>query len=1771
VARDEDLAGLLRGTGWTLGQRIAHSPSSIVYRAARDGGTAGDGRAYALKVMREGQDPVAMLRAFRREAAMLAAVGHPGLPRMYEVDQAGEIPYLAMELLPGGSLADRLATGRLPLPAVLDLGREVAGTLAAAHHAGLVHRDVKPDNIVFDAAGRPRLIDFGLARGRAETEGEGVIGTLRYSSPEQSGMIKRPVDQRSDLYSLGAVLFECLTGEPPFTTPEVGELLRAHAVTVPPLVSERGATVPPALDALVAKLLAKDPDDRYHSGDGLAADLDRLLTGETDFALGSADDPLALRPEGDLVGRAGEFAALSDQWRRAKAGAGRLAMVRGRSGSGKTRLLRELARTVLDGAGVVLSGDCLPDSTPYGPYREAIERRLRHLKALGPAGEEGLAQVRAAAGEGAPLLGSLSAELAAVLGVPLSAEVEPELFAGAVANLVAGLARQCGGLLFCVNDVQWMDQASRVVTRRLAGDLGQVPLLVACTMRSEDDETAGLERFKAAGGTLGADLLLPELNDEAVGELLAAQLGGPLEDAFVGRLSGFIRGNPFAAIEFARALVNGGLISPHWGRSVVDERALAQVDVAGDVVELMTRLVDRLGPAADVLAAAAVIGERFELDLLCAVCPVPPEEVLAAVSAGGEARLVEPVGREEYAFVHHRVRELLLGRLDTDQRRAAHQRIATVLDRGLDETTERRRRYEVARHYAAGDLAEQPRRAFEAGWAAALAALADHAVAEAVVFVELAEQAAGVGGFVPDARFDATAGAVRLAAGSLAEAAERLGRALEGETDPRRRSALLEQLARVQYARPNYPAALRLAAEGLAELGRGIPLTWPAMVVTTLLALLKRCWIRVWPRRARGPATRERLKDYLRFAEITGRAAYQVLPRRNVLAMTPHFLQAADRYGPCPEYVHAYLASAMLVASVDRRRSAYALLARAEKAARQLGDPRLTARVEISRAHLQYFFGEPVAATDTLTKVLNHQIRWLPTEMSTEAIMALTVILDVRGHTRLSEQWRQRALELGLPSPTILFPSVVLGQTEEAEAQLAWVDGVIALDDAGPEQSPAAVIGETLWGGIAMVAVNVHLERGDLGPELDRAIEAYHRHGPTVRTVKRYWQRQFLMEAYARIAQIRLAADPAEQRRRLAQARDAVSDLGRVGEHEPVLCGHWRVAQAAIAQLLGRPEEALSRLQLADHAAEDHDAPWLRFESLVVRARVLQATGRAAAGVGAAELAVLLAERQGWVYRAARVRREFAVEGVLNSIEGRRTEGLTSTGNAGDLRDRRYLDALLQVSTAASSVLDPRQLARVALDELLKILGAERAYLFACTSDTAPLERYAGRDADGNDLDELVGYSSTVVERARAERRPLIVTGTDQGAAVGSQSAVAHGLRSIMVAPMQLEGRLLGVVYLDSRVAKGIFATEDEEVLVAIANQIGSSLETARAAQLEVQVEAERRQRGLADQLREATEELSRTLVPEEVLERALSRVADMVDADSGCVLLGDTSTLTVAATYLREGRAPGEGGAAVGEAIILPVSLAASAEMVLGGTGERLPEPLALVLGRPTNWMLVPLSARNVQFGMLALADRRAEPTSPRLAGIAAAFAPQAAIAYDNARLFRQVEQLATIDGLSNVFNRRHFMELAARELAAARRHDRPLAAIMLDIDHFKRVNDTYGHATGDQVIRVVAERLTGSIRTEDLLGRYGGEEFALLILDDETGATDLAERLRRAVEIEPVPTEDGPVPVTISVGVSTRTAADTGPDSIFARADGALYRAKQNGRNQVALAAAH
>ena len=217
---------------------------------------------------------------------------------------------------------------------------------------------------------------------------------------------------------------------------------------------------------------------------------------------------------------------------------------------------------------------------------------------------------------------------------------------------------------------------------------------------------------------------------------------------------------------------------------------------------------------------------------------------------------------------------------------------------------------------------------------------------------------------------------------------------------------------------------------------------------------------------------------------------------------------------------------------------------------------------------------------------------------------------------------------------------------------------------------------------------------------------------------------------------------------------------------------------------------------------------------------------------------------------------------------------------------------------------------------------------------------------------------------------------------------------------------------------------------------------------------------------------------------------------------------------------------------------------------------------------LYVPLHQRDNVLGALSVDSRQSQkPFTAADIGPLSTLADYAAIAIYNARLFAEVQTAAVTDELTGINNRRHVMALAAQEYARSRRFGRPLSALMIDIDLFKRVNDTYGHAAGDQVISEVARRLKAGVRTIDIPGRYGGEEFVLFLPETALpGAGLLGNRLRQGMANTPIATIGGPLSITISLGVATTSPDLPDVGSLVANADSALYAAKQAGRNRVA-----
>ena len=391
---------------------------------------------------------------------------------------------------------------------------------------------------------------------------------------------------------------------------------------------------------------------------------------------------------------------------------------------------------------------------------------------------------------------------------------------------------------------------------------------------------------------------------------------------------------------------------------------------------------------------------------------------------------------------------------------------------------------------------------------------------------------------------------------------------------------------------------------------------------------------------------------------------------------------------------------------------------------------------------------------------------------------------------------------------------------------------------------------------------------------------------------------------------------------------------------------------------------------------------------------------------------------------------------------------------------------------------------------------------------------------------------------------------------------VSEEVRSELCVPLKMGARVLGVINIESKQLSA-FREADERLVITFGEQLVTAIQKVRLLQLEQRHAQE------AEILREAGSIVAATLSQEETIQRILEQLKRVIPYDSASVqLLGDDYVEIVGVHGWVDPKEvlglrfpiPGDNPNTVVIKERKPYVLG-NAPSVYKAFGEGPHSHIHSYLG-------VPLIVGKMVIGMLAVDSRQPDFFDERHVRLMMAFADQVALAIQNARLFSEVEKLAHTDSLTGLHNRYRFMELAQHEFRRAQRYQHPMAAIMIDIDHFKSVNDTYGHTIGDEVLRGVSLRCKKTVRQIDILGRYGGEEFAALVLDaDPHGVQVVSERLRRCIADAPIDTDQGPIQVTISLGIALLDQDCKDLDELLRRADQALYVAKQSGRNQVSF----
>jgi predicted ATPase/signal transduction histidine kinase len=566
------------------------------------------------------------------------------------VDGAGGAESLELEAA-AQTLAEHLAGGPMPVERLLSFLVRLVSIVADMHAAGVVHLDINPSNILLTESEEPVLIDFGLALLADDRESEPISNfprTLSYLAPEQSGRTGRAIDQRSDLYSLGVTLYEAATGRLPFDATDSVEVIRDHLLRDPEAPSKVNPHVPHALSDIILRLLAKAPEQRYQSAEGLLHDLSRLrqrIAGgqSTNFVLGEHDFPARLSPPGRLVGREREIETLRIAFGRAQHSAQRTILVEGSAGVGKSALVDQL-RPIADSAvGWFVR-------SKFDPYRKhsaaggAVAHALRELVGLllaQPSAQLDIQRPRivAALGPNTGFLTRLFPELRFLLGVrPESIETDVELseaqLQAASVRLLTALVSPERPLVLVLDDLQWADELSLRAFAALMDDPEPRGLLLVGTFRNEDIGAQGvfssqLERWQSA--PIGPERLrLANLPEASMCEFLSLMLR--LSPHRAAELSSAIwastRGNPFDTVEVVNALKRGGALKLSSDGWVWDEGAIRDSIAHGDVTALVrTRIERQTASVRELLECMACLGHSVPVPLL-AVATARDEESL---------------------------------------------------------------------------------------------------------------------------------------------------------------------------------------------------------------------------------------------------------------------------------------------------------------------------------------------------------------------------------------------------------------------------------------------------------------------------------------------------------------------------------------------------------------------------------------------------------------------------------------------------------------------------------------------------------------------------------------------------------------------------------------------------------------------------------------------------------------------------------------------------------------------------------------------------------------------------------------------------------------------------------------------------------------------------------------------------------------------------------------------------------------------------------------
>ncbi|MCH7735651.1 MAG: protein kinase, partial [Chloroflexi bacterium] len=692
----------------------------------------------------EGLDDASRQRITREAQAMARLGDNPNIMPIFDLGEENGQPYMVGPLMGGGdveALIEDAEDGRLSLEETLRITTEICRGLEFAHEKGIIHRDLKPGNVWLTDDGTVRIGDFGLAisldRSRL-TQEKMMVGTVGYMPPEQA--TGGEITPKADLYSLGAMLYEMVTGRPPFIGDDDIAIIGQHINTPPVAPSWHRKDCPRPLEALIMRLLAKDPAERPDSARDVLNAIDAIDLAARGDTVERESTSLESLAGGVFVGRQAEMDQLKAALEDVLGGRGRLVTLAGEPGIGKTRTSEELATYAGLRGAQVLWGRCYETGgqPPYWPWVQAIRSYVRETEP-----DELRRQMGSSASVIAEIVTDVKDRLPDLQPPPQMDDPDSarfRLFDSITSFLKT--ASQARPLVIVLDDLHWSDQPTLSLLEFMARELSQSRLMLVCTYR--DMELNRRHPLTITLGDLSRErlyerVLLRGLSEHDVARFIEIAAGIQPPPELSATVHRHTEGNPLFVTEVVRELVQSGDIAKKRG----SDDSSWSVRIPEGVREVIGRRLDRLSERAnEMLTTAAVVGRDFRMDILSELSEDTSEgQLLDVLDEALDSKIIEELADAvgHYQFTHALMQETLTGELSITRRVRLHARIAEALE-GIYGDEVDQHAPELAYHYSEAEAVLGTEKLVHFSIIAGEDALAANAPLAAITHFERAER-----------------------------------------------------------------------------------------------------------------------------------------------------------------------------------------------------------------------------------------------------------------------------------------------------------------------------------------------------------------------------------------------------------------------------------------------------------------------------------------------------------------------------------------------------------------------------------------------------------------------------------------------------------------------------------------------------------------------------------------------------------------------------------------------------------------------------------------------------------------------------------------------------------------------------------------------------------------------------------------------------------------------------------------------------------------------